>query len=463
MGRLNVNVHIVVLASGPFAHQLTRLTDKESRWSVQYPRIRRNSAATGYVTGHWPNEQRMNSIDHKSATTSALPRQPEKAYSKNGLTSCTFSNSDEVQDLVCFSHLRWKFVCQRPQHLLSRASKQWRVWYVEEPEWADHLRLDIRSVTDRIRVVVPHLPHGTDEQTAVELQRQLVDQLLQQERLTNFIAWYYTPMALRFTDHLRARLIVYDCMDQLSAFVGASPLLLIQEASLMQKADLVYTGGYSLFEAKQNRHPQVFAFPSCIDFGHFAPGRDDVPDPDDQRAIAGPRIGFCGVIDERIDMHLLGEVARNRPDWQFIMLGPVVKIDPATLPQGPNLHYLGMKNYRDLPAYFGNWQVAMMPFAINEATRYISPTKTPEYLSAGLPVVSTPIRDVVRGYGGRGGVLIGETPQAFDKAIELAINGRNKIDWQSVDAYLQEQSWDATWQNMQRLMNARLQEVYMNQ
>lgn len=405
----------------------------------------------------------MNYINHKSATNSALQRQPEKANVKNTLTSYAFSGPDEVQDLVCFSHLRWDFVYQRPQHLLSRASKQWRVWYVEEPVWSGQLRLEIRSVTDRIRVVVPHLPHGLDEQAAVELQRQLVDQLLAQELLTDFIAWYYTPMALPFTDHLQARLTVYDCMDQLSAFSGASPLLLTQEASLMKKADLVYTGGYSLFEAKQNRHPQVFAFPSCIDFGHFSPGRGDVPDPDDQREIAGPRIGFCGVIDERVDLHLLGEVVRNRPGWQFIMLGPVVKIDPATLPQGPNLHYLGMKNYRDLPAYFGNWQVAMMPFAINEATRYISPTKTPEYLSAGLPVVSTPIRDVVRGYGGRGPVLIGETPQAFEKAIELAINGRYEIDWKSVDGYLQEQSWDNTWQHMQRLMNAQLQQVYITQ
>jgi glycosyltransferase involved in cell wall biosynthesis len=405
----------------------------------------------------------MNYIVNKSAKSNALQPQPEKALVKRAIATYGINNTDEVQDLICFSHLRWDFVYQRPQHLLSRASKQWRVWYVEEPIWGETLRLDVRPVDDQLRVVVPHLPHGIDEQTAVRLQRQLVNQLLEREQLTDFIAWYYTPMALAFTDHLHARMTVYDCMDQLSSFAGASPLLLTQEAKLMQKADLVYTGGYSLYEAKQNHHPQVFAFPSCIDFGHFAPGRGDTPDPDDQRSITGPRIGFCGVIDERLDLHLLGEVAKRRTDWQFIMLGPVVKIDPATLPQMPNIHYLGMKEYRDLPAYFGNWQAAMMPFAINEATRYISPTKTPEYLSAGLPVISTPIRDVVRGYGGWGPVLIGDTPQAFEKAIELAIKGRYEIDWEEINGHLQEQSWDNTWHKMQRLMEAQLQEVHKNQ
>ncbi|MCX6212909.1 glycosyltransferase family 1 protein [Spirosoma sp.] len=405
----------------------------------------------------------MNYTINKSAKSSALQPQPEKALVKNSVASYAFASSPEVQNLVCFSHLRWDFVYQRPQHLLSRASKQWNVWYVEEPKWDDTLRLDIRQVDDRLWVVVPHLPHGIDDETAVRLQRQLVNQLLEQEQLNDFIAWYYTPMALRFSGHLKPRLTVYDCMDELSAFSGASPLLLDQEEKLIRKADLVYTGGYSLYEAKQNRHSQVFAFPSCIDAHHFLPGRADIPDPDDQRAIGGPRIGFCGVIDERLDLNLLGQLAKRRPDWQFVLLGPVVKIDPNSLPQASNLHYLGMKNYRDLPAYFGNWQVAMMPFAINEATRYISPTKTPEYLAAGLPVVSTPIRDVVRSYGGWGPVLIGDSAATLEKAIEFALKAGHDADWKAIDARLEEQSWDNTWQQMQRLMNAQLQGVLAEQ
>src|SRR5690606_28943889 len=103
------------------------------------------------------------------------------------------------------------------------------------------------------------------------------------------------------------------------------------------------------------------------------------------------RIGYAGVIDERIDLVLLDQVARARPDYQFVMLGPIAKIDPATLPQRGNIHYLGSKKYADLPRYLAGWDVAMMPFALNDATRFISPTKTPEYLAAGRRVVSTAI------------------------------------------------------------------------
>ncbi|WP_128546644.1 glycosyltransferase [Larkinella soli] len=367
-----------------------------------------------------------------------------------------------VGDLVCFSHLRWDFVFQRPQHLLTRASRRWRVWYVEEPVWCETLRLEVRAAGDRIKVIVPHLPHGIDDRTAERLQRQLINQWMERERISDFIAWYFTPMALLYTEHLRPSLTVYDCMDELSAFSGASPLLLEQEQKLLKRAHLVYTGGHSLYEAKQPHHPHVFAFPSCIDFRHFAQSRDGLPDPLDQSAIPGPRIGFCGVIDERLDLELLKALAERRPDWHFVLLGPVVKIDPAALPQGPNLHYLGMKNYNELPAYFSNWQAALLPFALNESTRYISPTKTPEYLAAGLPVISTPIRDVVRSYGGWGPVLIGNSVSAFEEAVERSLARRSEVDWAGVDKQLKTQSWDNAWQQMQRLIEARLLNKFEN-
>ncbi|UFH52778.1 glycosyltransferase family 1 protein [Spirosoma sp. KNUC1025] len=361
-----------------------------------------------------------------------------------------------IQDLVCFAHLRWNFVYQRPQHLLSRAAQQWRVWYVEEPIWGDSLYLDIHSVDENIRVVVPHLPHGLDEESTIRLQRQLVDQLLEQQEITNFITWYYTPMALLFSDHLQANLVIYDCMDELSAFKGASPRLLQEEKRLLSRADLVFTGGYSLYEAKLSRHERVFAFPSCIDYDHFVRARHGMADPADQRDIAPQRIGFSGVLDERLDIELLGALAQQLPDWQFILLGPVVKIDPATLPQGPNLHYLGMKNYKELPAYFSNWDIAMMPFAHNEATRFISPTKTPEYLAAGLPVVSTSICDVKRTYCSWEQVQLADSAEAMGTAIRQAVQQGQKADWMSLDAFLREQSWENTWQQMQRLLYAQL-------
>jgi len=361
----------------------------------------------------------------------------------------------EISDLICFSHLRWNFVYQRPQHLLSRAAKNYRIWFIEEPIWSDTLHMSISQQTDRLTVLVPHLPHGTKPDEAIRLQRQLLDEFMADERINSFVAWYYTPMAMLFSDHLKPALTVYDCMDELSAFWGVPVQLLEKEKQLIQQADIMFTGGYSLYEAKRSRHPHVFAFPSSIDFAHFSSARKSQPDPADQRDIAHPRIGFSGVIDERFDYKLLTELAERRPEWQFVLLGPIVKIDRALLPTKPNVHYLGMKSYKELPTYFSNWDVAILPFALNESTKFISPTKTPEYLSAGLPVVSTPIRDVIRMYGSKEFVQIADTAQAFETAIAQALANQNSGDWTAIDAFLNENSWDHTWNEMNRLLMAQ--------
>ena len=390
------------------------------------------------------------STSNSTATTHSINQLTGRAG-----TSESFSTGD-VQDLICFSHLRWNFVYQRPQHLLGRAAKQYRVWFVEEPVRGDDLRMTVSQKANGLTVVVPQLPHGISPEEALRLQRQLLDEFMKREHIGDFIAWYYTPMALLFTDHLKPRLTVYDCMDELSAFWGAPPQLLEQEKRLMQRAGVVFTGGYSLYEAKQGRHPHVFAFPSSIDFTHFSVARSPQPDPADQRSVVGPRIGFTGVIDERFDYKLLGEVAGRRPEWQFVMIGPIVKINRALLPKSQNIHYLGMKVYNELPAYLSNWNVAILPFALNDSTKYISPTKTPEYLAAGLPVVSTPIRDVVRTYGSEDFVQIAGTVDEFETAIETALNGNHPGDWSAIDAFLAENSWNRTWSEMNRLMVAQM-------
>jgi glycosyltransferase involved in cell wall biosynthesis len=362
----------------------------------------------------------------------------------------------QIQDLLCFSHLRWNFVYQRPQHLLSRASQHFRVWFWEEPVSDDHNWLEVRSITPQLHVLVPHLLPTTGPKAEIDQQRRWLNGLLIQHGITDYGTWYYTPMALAFTDHLESRVTLYDCMDELSAFQGASPQLREQEKQLFQRADLVFTGGYSLFEAKKMLNPSVHAFPSSVDYPHFAKARQGLSDPADQQEIAHPRIGYSGVIDERIDLVLLKELAQRQPNWQFILLGPVVKIDPATLPQAPNLHYLGMKSYDDLPAYFSNWEIGMLPFALNESTRFISPTKTPEYLAGGLPVVSTPIRDVVTTYGGCGPVCIADSVLTFEEAIGRMLQKHPKPDWTGVDIQLRQQSWQQTWQAMMQLMEAQL-------
>jgi UDP-galactopyranose mutase len=242
-------------------------------------------------------------------------------------------------------------------------------------------------------------------------------------------------------------------MDELSAFRGAPPGLLRNEAELLRHADLVFTGGQSLYEAKRDRHPSVHAFPSSVDVPHFATARRGLEEPADQAPIAHPRMGFFGVVDERMDLELLAAVADLRPDWQLIILGPVVKIDPAHLPRRANLHFLGGKPYTQLPAYVAGWDVALMPFARNESTRFISPTKTPEYLAAGKPVVSTSIRDVVRPYGDLGLVRIADTPEDFVRACEAALT-EDRATWlPRVDAHLASMSWDTTWAGMKALLD----------
>ncbi len=358
-------------------------------------------------------------------------------------------------DLLCFSHLRWDFVFQRPQHLLTRCARERRVFYVEEPIFEDGItpRLE-RHLRGNVTVVVPHLPAGQADPD--ELQRVLVDDLIAQEDIADYVVWYYTPMALAFTDHLTPASVVYDCMDELSAFKGAPTALKQREAALMRAASLVLTGGQSLYEAKRAQHHNIHPFPSSVDVKHFAQARSMTFEPTDQAAIPHPRLGFFGVIDERMNLDLIRDAAAARPDWHVVMLGPVVKIDPATLPVAPNLHYLGGKTYEELPAYIAGWDVALLPFALNESTRFISPTKTPEYLAAGKPVVSTSIRDVVRPYGQQGLVHIADDAASFVSACEAAMAEDAAARMTSADAFLGRMSWDGTWNRIEGLVNATL-------
>jgi glycosyltransferase involved in cell wall biosynthesis len=351
---------------------------------------------------------------------------------------------DTPNDLVCLSHLRWNFVYQRPQHLMTRYGRSRRVFYVEEPLATPEgpARYEVRQVAQGVRTFTPLLPPGTDPLRA---QRELLDGLLAEFDVQLPVLWYYTPMALPFSEHVEPALVAYDCMDELSAFRGAPREMIELESRLLDRADVVFTGGSSLYQAKRHRHPNVYEVPSSVDALHFGRAREALPEPEDQRALKSPRLGFFGVIDERMDLDLLAGVADERPDWEIVLLGPVVKIDPATLPRRANLHYLGLKSYEALPHYLAHWDVGIMPFARNEATRFISPTKTPEYLAAGLPVVSTAIADVVQPYGNAGLVRIATGPGPFVRAAESAM-GDDRGAWLArVDRHLAALSWDRTW------------------
>ena len=354
-------------------------------------------------------------------------------------------------NLICFSHLRWNFVFQRPQQLMTRFARDMRVIYWEEPVEIGRKEtayLQVRDADDfpLVRLVVPHLPEGMPDDAREAALERLLDAHVASLR-GPLIAWYYTPMMLPFSRHLDADVTVYDAMDELSKFRFAPAKLLELEQELIDEADLVFTGGTSLYEAKKHRHGSVHCFPSSVDRAHFAKARAELFDPADQEDLPLPRLGFYGVIDERFDTELLDRVAAMRPTWSFVMVGPVVKISEDELPRRANIHYLGGKTYGQLPAYLSGWDVALMPFAMNESTQFISPTKTPEYLAGGKPVVSTPVKDVVRHYGHLEGVKIASTAEGFvaacEQALELAHDPES--DWLAeADLMLSATSWDTT-------------------
>jgi len=370
------------------------------------------------------------------------------------MTTAFKTLSSPQSPILCFSHLRWDFVYQRPQHLMSRAAQHHEIFFFQEPVFIAGIAPRLDSATDgRVTVLTPALPMGINSGQVTRALRTLVDRFANELGRSDLVLWYYTPMALPFSRQLSASVRVYDNMDELSAFKGAPPRMVAMERELFRSADIVFTGGQSLYEAKKNLHFNVHAVPSSIDASHFAAARlGSTVVPEDQGRIPSPRIGFFGVIDERMDLELVEQVAILRPDWQFVMIGPVAKIDAASLPRRANLHWLGPKTYEDLPLYLRGWDAGFMPFALNEATRFISPTKTPEFLAAGVPVISTPIADVIHPYGERGLVGIATTAEEMIAEAEELLSQPKDAWLKKVDQHLAGMSWDQTWANMERLI-----------
>jgi UDP-galactopyranose mutase len=364
--------------------------------------------------------------------------------------------------IVAFSHLRWNFVYQRPQHLLSRLAAGRPVFFVEEPEFEPDAppRWERSNPQHNVVVLRPRTPVKASgfHPDQLRVLEPLIAELAKELEEPTLLAWLYTPMALPLAEALGPEVMVYDCMDELSLFLGAPPELSSREAALLECADLMFTGGPSLYRAKQALHPNVHCFPSSVDAAHFqlarpTPQGDRVPDPEDQAGIAHPRLGFFGVIDERLDLPLLDFIAEKHPEWRIILIGPVVKIDPASLPRRPNIHFFGQRPYAELPHYLAGWDVCLLPFARNDATRFISPTKTLEYMAAELPIVSTPITDVAEPYGDI--VYLGGTPTEFLSACEAALasdTGERDRRATLMRKVLSGTSWDVTVAAMEKLL-----------
>jgi len=357
--------------------------------------------------------------------------------------------------VLCFSHLRWNFVFQRPQHVMTRLAKRRAVLYVEEPEFVSDAKphYEEQHPSPGVTVLRPVLP-STEKERAEREQRRLIDARLKQDGISEFIAWYYTPMAMAYSPAIPAALSVYDCMDELSMFAFAPPELRERERQLFATADVVFTGGKSLYYSKRKYHANVHCFPSAVDAAHFAA---PAAEPEDLKTAGKPRFGFYGVVDERFDIPFLKTIAELQPQWQFIVVGPVVKIDELQLPRAGNIHYTGGRSYSELPAYLHHWDVAMLLFARNDATRYISPTKTLEYLAAHKPVISTPIADVVDPYGTRGLVAIAQTPHEFVRAGERLLREGVSPAWHTqVRDLVAASSWDRTVEGMETQLERAL-------
>ena len=360
-----------------------------------------------------------------------------------------------MQTLIVFCHLRWDFVFQRPQHLMTRLAEHYNILFVEEPvqtEGPAHLKKT--AVAPNITVCQPHtnVPHyGFHDDQIPVLQGLLSDLVPEGERP---VVWFYTPMALPLLQGLDPALVVYDCMDELSAFKNPPKQLLQRESALLNIADLVFTGGPSLYEAKKNRHPNAHCFSSSVDAAHFRQALDAAISHPDQAHVAGPRLGFYGVIDERFDTGLVRERAAAHPEWQIVLGGPVVKIDPAELPRAENVHYMGQRGYQELPKFLAGWDVCLLPFAMNESTKFISPTKVLEYMAAEKPSVSTPITDVKVPYGDV--VAIAETPAEYIAACErmLAQSAEeNAAMAKRMREVVANTSWDKTAARMHELIS----------
>lgn len=378
---------------------------------------------------------------------------------ERAVTLAFFVSSTELRmlrssDMLVFSHLRWSWVYQRPQHLMTRAAQTRRVFFVEEPSYGAAVpRVEAYRVETGVIVVTPYLPPGLSADQERDALRQLMAEVVEDHGIQPGVLWYFTPSAMPFTVDLAAETVVYDCMDELTGFAGAPAALVHHERQLLARADIVFTGGWSLYEVKRTLHANVHAMPSGVDLEHFRRARDVIGACTRPSGSPNPRIGFAGVLDERLDLEIVHTMTAVNPDWQFVFAGPVTKIDSADLPRHANVSYLGQIPYAQLPTELASWDVAWIPFAQNSATRFISPTKTPEYLAAGLRVVSTPINDVVRAWGDDEAVTIAATAEECAEGIRRSVSAPlSTAQLHRIDRVLAGHSWDAIWIRMSQLM-----------
>lgn len=369
----------------------TAMSTRKQSDFVLHPR----AAVATYLTRNM--EMPAVSKPRRSPNATAIPVSIERA------------NSGPSSDfpIVVHSHLGWDWVWQRPQQFLSRLSARHRVLFVEGPvpvEGIAAANMTLREVPDFPNIVVVQMQmpakRWSDGAWVDKERRRLVQSVLAGplgQSFANPVQWFYDPMAVTaFAGHLNERALVYDCMDQLSQFKGAPPELVKRERELLAVADVVFAGGPKMWAAKREHNSNCFSYGCGVDVKHFGKARKaTTPLPFDVAQLRGKVLGYFGVVDERMDYELVAALADHDPGWHVVIVGPTAKVDRKDFPERPNLHWLGGRDYAQLPAYAKAFDVCLMPFAINEATEYINPTKALEYMATATPIVSTAVQDVV--------------------------------------------------------------------
>ncbi|MDT0644726.1 glycosyltransferase [Zunongwangia sp. F363] len=351
-------------------------------------------------------------------------------------------------DMLVFSHLRWGFVYQRPQHIISRLSANYHILFIEEPvhfDVGEEKSFELEIINQNLHVLKPKV---SDIPSISNILKPLI------KNGPTAVGWFYSAAFSPLLTDFRFDKVIYDCMDELSLFKGAPSELINQEKFLLSEANIVFTGGKSLYESKHKSHNNVHCFPSSVEQEHFRKASQEKSlSPEDLQKINSPMVGYCGVIDERIDLDLLQKTAILLPEIAFIMVGPLAKIQEEDLPREENIHYLGMKPYNSLPVYLATFDIAMMPFALNDSTKFISPTKTLEYMAAGKPIISTAIKDIMRDYSNC--IPIIASAEEFANAIKNILKDPKDFsaDYKEI---LSKTSWDSTAAQMEEIIKSKV-------
>jgi len=397
---------------------------------------------------------------------------PRKRKSSNG-----HSRAKKVfrkdYPIIVHCHLCWDWVWQRPQQFISRLSQRHRILFVETvapaPDLARPLaRYRTAQNFPNVTILTLQFPSWRwgDGKYVDSERRRIVQEFIAgpvAEQFKDPVQWFYDPMAApAFAGQMNEVLTVYDCMDELSKFRCAPPQIVEREAELLKRADVVFTGGRKLFEAKSEHNDNCHFYGCGVDCEHFGKAlAQETTVPEDLAAITSPVaertkpiLGYFGVVDERMDYELICRLADANRDWSVVMIGPTMKVDEATLPKRPNLHWLGQRSYQQLPAYCKGFDVCLMPFALNESTEFINPTKALEYMASGRMIVSTAVPDVVRNFG-----TVIKIAKEHDQFIRLC---REAVERPEPDAIKRgsQMACENTWERIVSRMEEHVEEAF---